>query len=333
MTLNEKNLMMTNLETKIQEQLRELNICPEKHLDKLSHLTADYIELQSLFSADSLSHYDILSIYYDEGIRISAIKKEDELGLVKAEENDNDEIWIKEQFQTCEYRAELLLEDYPFAIDKKTICLKQDLTEKQKLYILLLLASNLNYLNKLQSVLTTDFERISYEVLKSYLPNNAIVKQFGKNSDYIGNAKEKIKGLAEDLNIRCNENLIEETSTGNQERGLDVIGWVPFNDEIPNLLTILGQCACGKEWYKKQFETKRYENYYIFHRKNPIHSMFIPYGLVKNSSSFYQSDELIDNLLFERFRIMENLKTISFYDELDSKLIVENCINFKECII
>ncbi len=328
MTLNEKNLMMTNLETKIQEQLRELNICPEKHLDKLSHLTADYIELQSLFSADSLSHYDILDTYYNEDIKISTVKKEDELGLVKSEENDSDEIWIKEKFQICEYRAEMLLEDYPFSIDEKTICLKQDLTEKQKLYILLLLASNLNYLDKLQSTLTTDFEHISYEVLKNYLPNNAIVKQFGKKSDYTGNAKEKIKALATDLNIRCSENLIEETATGNQERGLDIIGWVPFNDEIPNLLTILGQCACGKEWYKKQIETKRYENYYNFHRKKPIHSMFIPYGLVKDTTSFYQSDELIDSLLFERFRIMENLKDVSFYDELDSKLIIERCVNY-----
>lgn len=324
---------MTNLETKIQEQLRELNICPEKHLDKLSHLTADYIELQSFFIADSLSHYDILDTYYNEDIKISTVKKEDELGLVKSEENDTDEIWIKEKFQICEYRAELLLEDYPFAINEKTICLKQDLTEKQKLYILLLLASNLDYLRKLQSILTTDFERISYEVLKNYLPNNAIVKQFGKNSDYVGNAKEKITKLANELNIRCNESLIEETATGNQERGLDVVGWVPFNDEIPNLLTILGQCACGKEWYKKKGETERYENYYNFHRKKPIHSMFIPYGLVKDASSFYQSDELIDSLLFERFRIMENLKDVAFYDELNSKLIIEKLVNCKESIV
>lgn len=127
---------------------------------------------------DSLSHYDILDTYYNEDIKISTVKKEDELGLVKSEENDSDEIWIKEKFQICEYRAELLLEDYPFAINEKTICLKQDLTEKQKLYILLLLASNLDYLRKLQSILTTDFERISYEVLKNYLPNKANWKKF-----------------------------------------------------------------------------------------------------------------------------------------------------------
>ncbi len=275
MTLNEKNLMMMSLEAKIQEQLKELNICPKKHIDKLSHLTADYIEIQALFSADSISHYDIRDTYYNEDVKINTIDEIDELGLVKAEEDDKDEIWIREQFQICEYRKELLVGDYPFVINEKAICLKENLTGRQQLYILLLLASNLDYLNKLQSALTTDFERISYEVLKSYLPNNAIVRQFGKNSDYIGNAKEKIKALAGDLNIRCNENLIQETATGNQERGLDIIGWVPFNDEIPNLLTILGQCACGKEWYKKKGETERYENYYNFHRKKLMNLLIV----------------------------------------------------------
>lgn len=316
---------MTNFSPYIKEQLNELNIQPKKHLDKLSHLTADYIELKALFSSDSLSLNDILTSFRKEGVQISQIKQSDAIGLNDAENSDGDEIWIKEKFQVCENRSDVLSDDYPFTLTDSSICLKNNLTEKQELYLLLLLSANLNYFPKYKPSLTTDFERISCEVLKNYLPQYAVIKQFGKNSDYTGNAKEKIEKLAVDLNIRCDSDEIEN-ATGNQERGLDIVGWIPFKDRIPNLLTILGQCACGKEWYNKKGETKRYEQYYRFKGQKPIHSMFIPYGLIKNDSSFYQSDE-IDCLLFERFRIMENLEDVTFYNELNSKEIIESCVS------
>ena len=316
---------MTNSKTYIQEQLKELNIQPIKHLDKLSHLTADYIELKALFSSDMLSLNDILNSFRKEGVQISKASKNEDIGLTEAENNDNDEIWIKEKFQICENRKDFLSENYPFLLEETSICVKDKLSEKQELYLLLLLSANLNYFPKYKPKLTTDFERVSFEALKNYLPDYAITKQFGKNSDYSGNAKEKIEKLAKDLNIRCDLEEIDDNATGNQERGLDIIGWIPFNDNIPNLVTILGQCACGKEWYNKKGETKRYEQYYRFKGQNPIHSMFIPYGLIKSSSSFYQSDE-VDCLLFERFRIMENLNDITFYNELESKEIIQKCV-------
>ena len=326
--LKEKNLIMTSSNNYIEEQLISLNISPEKQLDKLNHLTADYIELQALFHPDCVSLNDILEKYYKEEVKITTIKKsEEQLGLTDSEEKDQDEIWIKEMFQICINRSELLTVDYPFHLEETTIELKEDLSGKQKIYLLLLLASNLNYFPKFQSKLTTDFEAISYESLKNYLPREACIKQFGKNSDYNGTAKQKIKNLAVDLKIRCDEEMIEDNATGNQERGLDVIGWIPFKDEIPNLLTVFGQCACGKDWFKKQGETKRYEKYYRFVSHTPIHSMFIPYALVKDSSRFFQADE-VDCLLFERFRILQNLRNTDFVDTLESKNIVDRCVAF-----
>lgn len=317
---------MTSFSPYIQEQLRELDIQPKKHLEKLNHLTADYIELKALFSSDTLSLNDIVNSFRKEGVQISQPKKSDDIDLDDAEISDEDEIWIKEKFQVCENRKDALSVDYPFILTESSISLEEKLNEKQELYLFLLLSANLNYFPKYKPKLTTDFERVSYEALKSYLPHYAITRQFGKNSDYTGNAQEKIKKLAKDLNIRYDSDEIEN-ATGNQERGLDIIGWVPFKDKVPNLLTILGQCACGKEWYNKKGETKRYEQYYRFKGQKPIHSMFIPYGLIKNDSSFYQSDE-VDCLLFERFRIMENLDDLAFYKELDSKEIIESCVNY-----
>ena len=122
-------------------------------------------------------------------------------------------------------------------------------------------ARYLNYFKDVYSDLTTEFEQTSFEALRNFLPLNANVKQLGKNSDYTGDAQSKIRALAKDLNVSINENEIIQIQ-GTQERGLDVIGWLPFKDQIPNMITILVQCACGTEWYKKQNKTKRFENAY-----------------------------------------------------------------------
>jgi hypothetical protein len=159
------------------------------------------------------------------------------------------------------------------------------------------------------------------------MPPHAIIKEFGKNTKYRGTAQERIIALGSELNVKIFEDEIKNNVRGNQERGLDVIGWIPFHDKTPNFVSILGQCACGKDWYKKQSETRRYENsYYQFYRNRPIHTMFIPYALGTGSSSFYQSDE-IDCLLFERFRIMEYINETDFLNDLDSKKIIDGCIN------
>lgn len=312
----------------IQEQLNILNISPKKRLDKFNHLTADYIELQALFCLDEISLSDIVESYHKEGVKIADLPDSGgEIGLIDSEEKDSEEIWIKEIFQICKYRFEVLQEYYPFNLDDSSIVLKDNLTDKQKTYLLLLLASNLNYFPKFKSLLTKDFERVSYESLKNFLPDNAQIKQFGKNSDYSGTAKEKIISLSNDMHIGRYDDIINENATGNQERGLDIIGWLPFKDQVPNMVAILGQCACGKEWFNKKHETERYDRYYRFAGQKPLHSMFIPYALIKDANKFYQADE-VGSLLFERFRILEHIGEAGFLVHLESKNIVERCISY-----
>ena len=79
--------------------------------------------------------------------------------------------------------------------------MKEHLSSKHKLYILLLLCSNLNCFKDIASELAVDFETLSFYSLKSFLPPKAIIKVFGKKSLYKGNAKTKISKLAEELNI------------------------------------------------------------------------------------------------------------------------------------
>lgn len=279
---------------------------------------ADYVELLSLFSKeDGVSYGDIQDLLFGEP---------DE--STNAEINDSQEAFIDSIFARLGERTVLYSDSYPFTIEKGVLLLHSSISQNAKYYLFLLLSSSLYLFHDFEADLTTDFETVSFETLKEFLPN-AIVKQFGKNSEYHGNAKEKIKQLANDIGIPIDNDEIEEISErNNQERGLDVVGWIPFEDMCYNKIIYLGQCACGKKYESKQHDTRRYENYYVFYKTKPQHAMFIPYSLIDvKKHKFYHSDYIEkDYLVFERKRIISLLVKNNVYDNLRSKELVEKCI-------
>lgn len=287
---------------------------------------ADFVELVMIFSKnDAVSLGDIQDRFF-------GTKAYD-----NASERDADENFLIEIFVLLQDRSILYNDSYPFLFDNNNTLLtvKANLTDKQKLYIYLLISSKLNIFRKFQTELTDEFEFICKDALIKYLPNNAVVKSFGRNSAYSGNAINRIKGLASDLNLAVDDYELGQVSErNNQERGLDIVGWIPFEDGCMNLLIFLAQCACGKNFESKQHDTRRFKNYLTFYKSEPIHIMFIPYSLINTrEKKFYHSDLIEkDFLIFERKRIVE-LYDISNFNALQSFQIVESCIKFKESIV
>lgn len=304
------------------------------HTRNLIYLYADYVELVSLISNQNyISSSDILDRFKDEGIIKQKVSDADQ-----SEANDEDESFIDSVYRIILERSQLFGEDYPFEIEGiNKIKIKDNtaISDRNKIYLYLLLASSLNIFGDFQSDLTKEFENLCTEVLINFLPQKAIVKSFGKNSHYSGTAVEKIKALATDMKVTIDKDAFDEISTkGTQEKGLDLVGWIPFNDNVPNLLSILAQCACGKEWYKKLNETSRYNNYFNFHRLNPVHTMFIPYNLVSfNKKVFFKNDEIDNRLLFERKRIMNYIVSTDFFKDYNSKTLVDYCLKYEEDIV
>ena len=170
------------------------------------------------------------------------------------------------------------------------------------------------------------------------MPGNSILKQYGKNSDYSGTAISKIKSLANDLGFSSDDideyeiSSISERNT--QEKGLDIIGWIPFDDDCMNKFVILGQCACGKKWTDKYHETRRYEEYLRFYKLRPCHSIFTSYSLINQAErKFHKSGDILrDTLIFERKRIL-SLVDDELVDSLESKNLVDKCIEFEEDVV
>jgi len=343
------------LEEKLTKQLNPITLAPKKWTRNKEHLYADFIELVALFSnEDGISVAGIIDRFKDYKISLSdnqgtlpEDEDEDEGQVSEAddvltdqinantgEQLDQEEQWGRSLVLLVEDRLAHFGDDYPFALSKRTLTLRNDLNDRQKIYIMLLACANLSYFRYLEATLTTDFEGVATEAMKQLLPTRAIVKGFGKNSEYEGTAQEKIRNLAKDMKIAVFPNEIERID-GNQERGLDVVSWLPFDDHIPNLISVFGQCACGKDWPSKQNETRRFDSsYFRFYRRKPIHALFVPYCLKRDEGIFYQSDEIQeDTLVIDRKRLLELLSDTAFFSASNSKVVVDRCLVTEEDIV
>jgi hypothetical protein len=322
---------MISFNDKIDALLVNLKIEKPKAPKYIEHIYADFIEMNAFFLKDEVTLSDISDLLNDVK-DTNIVNEEIDSGSVfdesnMAEINDKISGKIKSIFDLCMFRSSLFQADeYPFIVTDKQIKIKAKITDKQKLYLFLLISSNLNYFESIESILTKEFESLSTLSLKKYFPQKATVKSFGKNSQYKGNAQEKIKTLAFELGIKINEEKINCISKHNvQERGLDIVAWIPFEDKVPNLVILLGQCACGKNWDTKQADTVFFSNYFYF-ENSPIHCMFIPYSLVDTSGNFSQYDRILNNLFFDRKRIIEQFDEIEFFEDFESFKIIDKFI-------
>lgn len=329
--MNLNNILSNQFDTKFKLQSPNTKTTHPWHLE---HLHADFIELKALFwqQDEWLTLTDVIGHYKDnyENLENEEVKT-DEVGSENGENNDKFFSKFIGIFQIIKDRKHSFKDEYPFEVDFVNNYIKLpkvNFSDKQILYIKLLLSSNLNnFNNSVRSLLTTDFEKISAKAMEGYLPKS-IIKEFGKNSSYIGNTITKIRDLSSELNISTRESELSKIAlTASQEKGLDLLAYTPFNDTISSMLIVLGQCACGKNWIDKTNETTSYETYLDFYKLSPIHSLFIPYSLIiDGEKGFYQSEHLKDRLIFERKRILENIQDSSFFKSLNSFQIVNKSI-------
>ena len=285
-----------------------------------THYFADFIELLVVSAnKDGVSYGDVQDRFFGEP---------DENNT--PEINDDNESFIDSIFDLIEERIALYGESYPFLLnEEKVFLLKENLSINQKLYLFLLFSSSLNIFNVFSTELTTDFETVSFEAIKAFLPN-ATVKAFGKKSEYTGTAIEKIRKLSSDIGLHIKQYELDCINRKNvQERGLDIVGWIPFSDRCQNKVVFFCQCTCGKNFEYKQHDTRRFENYYEFYKTRPQHTLFIPYSLVDpKKDMFYHSDHIEEGfLVFERLRILSLMsEDESVWNSLESKKLLEEIL-------
>lgn len=321
--------------------LSPLSLDLTKQPDKATsiYLWADYIELLTLSDIDNeMSKADLL----DRLKEAHDLSETDQNGDPK-KSFDEEKFTIRayDWFEQLQTRKNILNGRYPFTIEDDT-CIANFYPESHlhNLYIFLLYCSNLRVVNKSQhTVLTSIFEMVSLEALKSYMPASASTHLFGANSKYEshykGNLWQKISTLSKDMNedLFCRE---EEITQSSGDKGLDVVSWLPFNDECQTKIIIFGQCAASPdEWTRKQHEAgiNRWGNFFKF--RSPLTSMiFIPFFYRNNQAKWVDANRLEGTMLIDRYRHIDLLTEYDFPVSIMDDIIeaISPLLQYKESI-
>ena len=268
----------------------------------------------------------------DDGVDESA----DEVD--RAVEHDKHYLRVKEWFISLANRAQMLRDDYPFEINPENskLKLRGTLTPAHHLYVALLMMANLHYFGDSESDLTSSFETIGVSVFRWLLPSHADVHRFGKGPDnsgrYKGHIWTKIKQFADDLCCETKCTKAEFAPTDNGDGGLDLVGWVPWKDNAPGRLVILGQCACRPDWARKQDEASgaRWATRLDF-VTHPMTVILIPFFLRTASGAWHRRTDFSGHLIIDRLRLLRTLAgTASQFSKLPALKHVTKCLAAKE---
>ena len=293
---------------------------------------ADYIELLCLANLDGeLSEADIIDRFSErerdlrEGDptdieKLKLFEEESGTATRRAEINDQWNIQLEDWFKVIRIRASNYGVAYPFEVTENEIRRKSVLTSDHKIYIYLLLCSNLYLFDKRSQItLTSAFEIICYEALKAILPTHAEIHLFGSNplnskGRYNGTLSfwDKMSKLASDLceqvNSRVKESDYPKKNKGDD--GLDIVAWIPVGDSLPTMPIFFGQCACTTDWVTKQNDSAFHAWSNKINFTNYINNLiFIPFCYRGADGNWFKIGDIRLSFLLDRKRIMHNLGT------------------------
>lgn len=327
--------------------LRNLDNLPEtSHFD--AYVWVDYIEMLCLFNADKVcSKADILDRVRERGKDLGETPADTENELDEEDEStaEIDDKWsvrADNWFAHLSYRSACFGDAYPFYLSTSGEALHANDTYdlKQKLYISLLLSSCLGRWRKYKPQLTSSFELLSAEAIKTYLPPEAEVHVFGtsalEGSRFLGNVWTKINLLANDLKetVTAKERDFPPTDSG--DNGLDIVAWIRFGDKdaTRGMLIVFGQCACTEEWDVKQFSSSWQKwDQVMTYKAHPNNMVFIPLCL-RDVDGEWHRDSDIACILVDRLRFIHLLRDkLSYFKKMSSYKSVEEIIKLQEDIV
>ncbi len=334
------------MKEKIDYFLKKLNTLPRCKIDEY-YRWADYIELKCLTNKDGFYSQndftdDIVQPYEDLGEGdledLQNTKK-----LTKPEKKDKWDQIAKDSFRVIESRVNLFDEYYPYSLTENNLAInfKKDISINEKLYLFLLLCSNLRYTIKFKKELTGCFEKACKEVVEKILPNNSEVHLFGSSNTENQSTRwksaklwDKLIWLSEFLGeeVRVEEKEISKYDTG--DRGIDIVGKTFLGDKLSSFPIYFAQCACSpKEWPVKQASIKGDKwDRLISLATYPNYLMFIPQSFRDSTGDWHDRTNIHKTIMFDRYRILKNFINKTRFNKFSSYKIIEEIISNKASI-
>ena len=288
----------------------------------------DYIELICLTCKDEIiTKDDIISLILEEHNDSGEEEHSNNYDKISAD--------VERVFEHIRYRSEAIDEFYPYNYESGCLALKNNFSEENIQYIILLLCSSIVFMDKSSSTITTKyFEEYCLQIFRYFVSKDSEVYVFGtsrENKKFVGNLRTRIELLAKCFNS-------ETTKTFDNDQQFDVsagdegIDLVAFNhiDEASHIPIALGQCTCSYlKWEIKQEEI----NQDAWTQKIMPIAPFGKYMFVsffcRNASGKFENPTTITTCLIDRLRI---LLTIRRHNEILENINVLNQISLiKKC--
>lgn len=277
------------------------------------NLWTDFCELQCLISdgskidQDQLSSIAIQSYDFSEYSSRRELNRKEKLTTILAE-----------VYSCVQQRKRLLGDKYPFVIDDDgQLGLEPgELSALNRLYLLLLCASNLGYMKAING-LTSDFEVVCLLYMRKLFPSMSF-KLFGSSNtntrlraeDVISDAKlkDRIPSLSKFISVNFYEDVVNSISPHNVgDGGLDLVGVRPMGDERKSIPVIFGQCACSPEQWadKQQSISDSYWRKYLKTWETSFQRyIFIPIWYMNSEKQFEDELKITDCVVVDRLRLL-----------------------------
>lgn len=260
--------------------------------------------------------------HIDQDQLCSAVIKSDDFALLSERKQKNRKETLttvfKDVYDHIALRRQLLGDSYPFEIDTdgQLFFKSEGITGLQRLYVLLLCASNLAYMSSSTS-LTSDFEVVSLLYMRSLFPGmefklfgSSNTNTFLQSSDLISDAKlsDRIISLSKFISVTYNEKTVTSLSPQNTgDGGLDLVGVKSLGDERKAIPVIFGQCACSSEqWPAKQDSIcdTHWKRFLDTWETSFQRYMFIPIWYMNSEKQFENELKLSECVIVDRLRFM-----------------------------
>lgn len=241
----------------------------------------DWIELYILCDSLRLSKSKLIRILNSNGV-------------------NSTEVLIADVYSELERRQKMMGVNPAFIIDANQIIKRNGLVWNDIPEYAMCLIFSLQGVKKIKGDDdgTKLFERISRDVIASYLDGEAIVLGFPNNT----NLNKQIESFA--LKSFETKSVDRKPANTDKDKGVDIIGWKPHKDERSNQIVLLIQAAAGYHWnLKKAVSTAAWRDFIKW-------SALVNIGIIVASTlDEIKFEKARDdyNLVFDRIRIYISL--------------------------
>lgn len=307
------------------------------------HLWADYVELLTARDIDSqISAGQLIDRIWPEARDL--VPEEEELQDFEEDIPQAQDAYarkVDDWFRLLKTRASKYGSDYPFDLENNLIKVKENLSDKQKLYLILLCCSHLKYFGTEEPLLTTEFEVLSTMVAKKLVPNTAEIYNVGKNNvggtrRYTGNKYAKLLAMSKDMGIALMTKEEDLPPTDSGDAGTDLLGWQNFPDKGDNKILYLGQAKCSDLWDDGRKDALALLERHFAFNGDPNNFFFIPYCFRTAGFTWARPRSATKIVLVDRLRMMnllDNNDVVNFVQNYQSMTVADTLLNLPESII